>query len=128
MSRRLEFHGDHVGFLTAELEKLARVPFETSWEALFGVLGSPANTQPFQRVIEHYCRELEWPELRGAEHAQACARLHFAVWFVIRFPWEVTDGPKSGAGYLRELLIDRFELYRHQGVTEVWAGVVDDEE
>jgi hypothetical protein len=125
MHRRLEFHADHEGFLTDELERLAGRGL--SWEDCYRAVSESSRASAFEAVVERFCEDLEWPPLAGPDVARACARLHFAVWAVHKLPWEVVEHPVSGADYLRGLLMDRYWTYRQQWIAEAWAGVVMDD-
>jgi hypothetical protein len=121
MRQRLEFHADHERFFREQLEALASL--HLTWGCVFGVLTEPPPNRSFDRVVEVFCRQLEWPPLSGPDLARACARLHFAVWLCHKLPWESTDEPVDGERYLRMMLIERYWLYRHQWIAEAWAGM-----
>ena len=122
MSQRLESHADHERFFEAELNKLAVQVLPMTWRTFFEALSEEANTR-FDEVSREFCSQLEWPPLQGPDLARACARLHFAVWAVWKLPWESTEEPVDGQRYLRMMLIDRYWMYRHQWIAEVFAGI-----
>ena len=122
MSQRLEFHADHERFFVTELDKLAAQVLPMTWRDLYEVLSEEANER-FDQVPREFCSQLEWPPLQGHELARACARLHFSVWAAWKQPWESTEEPVDGQRYLRRMLIDRYWMYRHQWISEAFAGI-----
>jgi hypothetical protein len=126
MTRRLEFHADHQDFFVRELERLSSRPL--TWGDCWRACEEHCQANRFDPVVERFCRDLEWPEMNGADLARACARLHFAVWAVNRLPFETVEHPASGQDYLRRMLIEAYWLHRQQWIVESWAGVVLEDE
>jgi hypothetical protein len=115
-------YGDHVPFLSREIETLGSRPFALPFATILRVLEHRGSAE-VDAACRTFASTLHWPPLEDHQRLEACLRLACTKWWCeLNRTVDVEDGDE-GEAFLTSLMIDYYKDVGREDWLYEWVGL-----